>query len=878
MFPGPGEPSGVIQTASRAAARLRRAALAGGGAIAARWAAAAGGAWRRHEPLPARPLVSLASALVAGIAASLLLPLPPLACHGAAALALAAWCAVRRFRPDASALPLLLAVAAAGAAWGGARYRWFGADDLAWSLGDAPCPVVVEGRVVTAFQERDGGEAFAAAGLRGARPPVHEGVVLVERVRDGAVWRKAGGRAAVACDVAPPVLAPGARVRVWGRASRPAAPGNPGEFDRRARAREERRLSFIRASGAGAVERLEGGGRSWLATLAGRIRAAGGAALDRHVGPQRRGLAAALLLGRRATLPEETSASFLVTGTVHILSISGLHVALLAGGLLALTRAARVPHRPALVAVAAVTGLYMLVVGAETPVMRATLVVWLACLGAALGRRSGGLTALAAALVAVLAWHPAALLSTGTQLSFLSTAVLVGAASAVAARARDDDPIERLVERSRGPLERRLRVLGRGVLTATLVGAAVWLATAPLVAARFHLVSPVGLVLNPLVAPLVAVAMVGGFACILLAPASALLAGAAGRLCDGALGLVEAGVDLGARLPGAFSWVSGPPAWWVCGWYAGIAILLVALAPPRLARCSTWACAAALWACVGLALAWPAPAGGVLETFAASLGHGCGIVVRTPSGRVLLYDAGRMGSGAAAGRGVAALLWSAGIDRIDTLVVSHADTDHFNGVPDLLERFPVGRVVVPAALEASPAPAVAELLRVVRKAGVPLVAAAAGDEIALDPLCRVRVLHPAPTASADAPAADNETSLVLAVETAGRRVLLTGDLEGEALERFVAAGPGRCDVLVAPHHGSRASLSVPLLEATAPRWVIVSGAGGPRWPELERDWEAAAAGARVVRTEGAVHVSLTAAGTTASRYDSGRWETLGAGR
>lgn len=876
MASGTGEPTVVIQTACRALQRRWRAATACGGPIVAWWRATVGGAWLRHEPLPARPLVSLAAALAAGTAASLLLPLPPLACHLVAALALAAWLVAWRRGSRVSAVALVLAVAAAGAAWGGARYRWFGADDLAWSLGDTPHPVVVEGVVVAAFQERDGGESFASAGLRGGRPPVHEGMVRVERVRDGAVWRKAGGEAVVACDVAPVVSAPGQRVRVWGRASRPAAPGNPGEFDRRARAREERRLSFIRASGPGAVEVLGGASGPSLSTLAGRIRAAAGAALDRHVSPERRGLAAALLIGRRAALPEETSASFLVTGTVHILSISGLHVALLAGGLLGMLRGARVPHGPALVAVAGVTGVYMLVVGAETPVMRATLVVWLACLGGALGRRSGGVTALAAALVVVLAWHPAALLSTGTQLSFLSTAVLVGAAGVVAARAPGDDPIERLLERSRGPLERRLRALGRGVLAATLVGAAVWAATAPLVAARFHLVSPVGLVLNPLVAPLVAVAMVGGFACILLAPASALLAGAAGWLCDGALGLVEAGVGMGARVPGAFTWVSGPPAWWVAGWYAGLVILLVALAPPRLARLSTWAAAAALWAGVGVALAWPVRGAGVLETFAASLGHGCGIVVRTPSGRVLLYDAGRMGSGAAAGRGVAALLWNAGIDRIDTLVVSHADTDHFNGVPDLIERFPVGRVVVPAALEASAAPAVAELLRAVRSAGIPLVAAAAGDEIGLDPLCRVRVLHPDPHAGA--PAADNETSLVLAVETAGRRVLLTGDLEGEALERFVATGPGRCDVLVAPHHGSRASLSVPLLEATAPQWVIVSGAGGPRWPDLERDWIAAAGGARVVRTEGAVHVSLSAAGTTASRYDAGRWEPLGAGR
>jgi competence protein ComEC len=230
----------------------------------------------------------------------------------------------------------------------------------------------------------------------------------------------------------------------------------------------------------------------------------------------------------------------------------------------------------------------------------------------------------------------------------------------------------------------------------------------------------------------------------------------------------------------------------------------------------------------------------------------------------------------AAGRGLSAVLWSEGIGTIHTLVISHADTDHFNGVPDILDRFEVGRVVVPEAFLASRSPAVVEILARFAAARIPVSVASAGDEIPFDPLCRVRVLHPR-SAAVPAAATDNESSLVVSVESAGRRVLLTGDLEGGALDRFVATGPGRCDVLVAPHHGSPASLPPVLARATTPRWVIVSGAAGPRFDEVRLAYATAAGAdrpARVLRTEGAIRLRLTAAGTEGSQFLDGRWQAV----
>jgi len=240
----------------------------------------------------------------------------------------------------------------------------------------------------------------------------------------------------------------------------------------------------------------------------------------------------------------------------------------------------------------------------------------------------------------------------------------------------------------------------------------------------------------------------------------------------------------------------------------------------------------------------------------------------------MLYDAGRLGGPAAARRAVSGLVWSEGLRRIDTLVLSHADADHFNAVPDLITRFRFGRVVVPQAFLSSTAPSVIDLLARLSARRIPVVTAGRGDEFALSRWCRVRVLHPGPAIGL-VPRCDNQTSLVLAVESSGRRLLLTGDLEGQALRSLVAEGPGECDVLVAPHHGTRTSLPPEIARATAPRWVIVSGPGGRAWPEVAAAY-AATASAGVLKTgdEGALALSLSAAEVTAARFKNGRWRAV----
>lgn len=792
--------------------------------------------------------------------------------------------AYRTGRTWAAAALLMAAFGSVAAAWMVAAWSLFPADDLAWRLTERPEPVVLEGTVIAAPRPL----VPAGVDLATGQPSrsTHELTLRLGAIRDGRTWRPLAGRASVVVDGEPPVAPVGARLRVHGRASRPSPAGNPGEFDFRGRARGLRCLSILHCRDRSCLEPLaEDGTRvtgptEWWTRLAAPVaamRERGISILRSHLSAADAPLAEAMLLGNRESLPREASGAFLLSGTVHILSVSGLHVGILAVSLGWLLGQAGVPRVGMAVVVAACTGCYMLLVGAETPVVRATLVVWLACLALALGRRTATANALAAALMIVFAVGPDEIMRAGAQLSFLSTAVLLAALAGREGDRQRPDPIDRLIERSRGRLERMLRAFGFGLLRATAVGLAVWCVTTPLVAERFHVVSPVAILLNPLIGPLVAAAMACGFLCLVAGIAWEPAAVPFGWACDRLFGGLSGLVATAAAVPGGHLWCAGPPAWTVHVGYALLATLAWALPRAWAARPTPWLVFAAAWC--GLALATGAAGGRMpppesLAVTMVSLGHGSGILVESPDGRTLLYDAGRLGAPGAALRGVSAVLWDSRVDRIDHLVLSHADADHFNAVPGLIERFRVGEIIVSRAFLESPAPGVAAIRGLASRRGIPMREMAAGDALEFGDGCVARVLHPARGRRYDS---DNQSSLVLSVEGPGRSLLVTGDLEGEAIAEFARAQARRWDVLVAPHHGTRTSLP-PVLATVARPWLVLAGnAPSPSWPEVREAYsEAAATGGTVLATAdgGAVRVLLGRERIEASRYGPGGWRLV----
>jgi competence protein ComEC len=265
----------------------------------------------------------------------------------------------------------------------------------------------------------------------------------------------------------------------------------------------------------------------------------------------------------------------------------------------------------------------------------------------------------------------------------------------------------------------------------------------------------------------------------------------------------------------------GPAWWWVAVFYVGIVAAMIwgrRLAPRR------WQLAAvAAWILVGLAPPlvhiWTRDG---LSCSVVAVGHGECILLEGPHGETMLCDAGAMGSPEYATQTIASYLWSRGIMRLDGVVLSHADTDHYDALPGLLERFRVGAVYVsPVMFDSSGARAVQTLRESVERAGVPIHEVWSGNRLQFGPDASLLVMHPPKRGVVGD---DNANSVTVGVEYAGRRILLPGDLESPGLDDVMAEEPYHCDVLLAPHHGSRRSEPAKFAAWCTPAWVVMSSA------------------------------------------------------
>ncbi|MEZ6068423.1 MAG: MBL fold metallo-hydrolase [Planctomycetaceae bacterium] len=237
-----------------------------------------------------------------------------------------------------------------------------------------------------------------------------------------------------------------------------------------------------------------------------------------------------------------------------------------------------------------------------------------------------------------------------------------------------------------------------------------------------------------------------------------------------------------------------------------------------------WWQGTAAWTLLGLAVGlWPRSSAELRCSFL-SVGHGCAVLIEAPNGRTLLYDAGSFADGGRAADTIRHALWRSGRHQIDAVVISHADIDHYNGLRTLIDAVPVHTICFAVTfLDFSQRP-VAELCDAAAARGVPLRIVQAGDRLLLDPSLLIEVLHPARDFD---DTEDNADSVVLRVEYAGRSCLLTGDIEGAGLTKLLSGTPRRADIMLSPHHGSRAANPASLYGWCRPDYAIAS-TGDPR--------------------------------------------------
>jgi competence protein ComEC len=763
------------------------------------------------------PLFPLALLLTAGIVADRYADLPIGLSLLTAVLGLVAWVVTRGNRSPG--LPLVYlggAVLGVGAAyhhW----YRSIDANDVGTIATPDPQPARLRGKldeepVLIWYPPNDGLRSFARANPT-------QTVLRVQERRDGTDWMPASGRVRMVIAGRPEEpLHVGDEVEAVGRLVAPPTPSNPGEFDYAEHLRDQqiRSLLLVQKTADGVTRVAEGSSWSpagWVASLRGR----GDRALREAMPEGQAGVAAALLLGEGAAMSTEEWQQYIRTGVVHVLAISGQHLVILAGFLWFTLRVLGVRQSHGAWLVALVVFGYALLAGARPPVLRAAVMVGVACGSLILRRPALTANAFALAWIAVAIVNPSDLFDTGCQLSFLAVAVLYWGTRWLQ---HEPDPLERVIEASRPAWQRGLRGLARSIALSYAVTAVIWLAVAPLVAARYHLVSPIALLLGPPTVFLTTIALLAGFVLLFCAVACPLLVSPMASVTHWSLAACNGLVAAADRLP-LQVYVGDIPEWWLWGFYVGL--LGVLWLQPLRARWRWAVPAGAAWLCVGLIAATARPTGNELRCTFLAVGHGGCAVIETPDGRTLLYDAGALGGPDVARRQIAPFLWQRGIRRIDDVFLSHADLDHFNALPGILERFAVGRVIYTPSFAEKSSAGVLTVLDALRRHGVPTLVVAVGSQLSASKVT-LDVLHPP---SVGPEGAENERSLVLLVRHEGHSILLTGDLEKAGLDRVLNEPSPRPDIMMAPHHGSRLANTEALARWAQPR-VVVSCQGPPR--------------------------------------------------
>jgi competence protein ComEC len=622
--------------------------------------------------------------------------------------------------------------------------------------------------------------------------------------------------------------------------------------------------------------------------------------------PDDAGMLNAMLFGDRSRLTHALRLGFERTGSFHLFVVCGMHVALLAGGLLWLTRRLRLRPSVATAIVLALTTAYALLTGFGVPVQRALLMTAVYLLARILFRERNPLNALGAAALAVLIESPRALFEASFQMTFLAIVAIAGIAIPLGERSflpyayAAGGLGQRWKDTSLPPRFAQFRVMLRlwsdalaGLLGPSARGLPCVLILASLYAAELALIGliaeavmvlpmalyfhratvfalPANMISIPLVGLLAPLGVATFCATLLPPPAGSWLACIPAAATALLLHAITYAISLVSRHPSADLRVPGPVL--ARSLLAAACFGLCCWAVRRSRRYALTA--VAILPLAAAVVLWPSPPRvypNQLEVTAIDVGQGDSLLVVGPSGRAMLIDAGGPTGAAANAENasgsasfdvgeevVSPYLWSRQIRRLDVIALTHAHSDHIGGMPAALRNFRPRELWV--AVD-STAPAFRALLAEAAALNIPVRHLRAGDTLPWDSTT-ISVLAPAPTYTNLGPPVNND-SLVLRVQFDQSSALLEGDAEAASEHAMVARAttPGLANnnparigpdtLLKVAHHGSRTSSTPEFIALAAPQVAIVSVGrqntfGHPRPEVIAR---LAAAHARVYRTD-----------------------------
>ncbi len=764
------------------------------------------------EGLLRNPLAPVAVLATFGIILDRYAVIPWMAWIGLLIVGLGAWILSAR---KLGFIGLALSLAAVAALHHNVRRNVFPGDDIGFFITDEPQLLRVRGRLTDDPVHNPPAATNPLRSIQEADRTyaILEAETLVNEDGNTSV----SGLVALTLVGPRPLLRAGDVIEVMGWLHRPHGPNNPGERDHASSLLDQRirAVMLVRKLGDGVLTVRDRATWSWDSLLS-HVRLWSERKLDEQLPPAESAVAAALLLGDGKALTRDDWQKYIRTGVIHVLAVSGQHLAVLAGFVWVVLRITGVRRRPGAFMVALGLWFYSSLAGGRPPVMRSAVMATVFSGAIFLRRSAPPGNGFALAWLAVVFLNPADVFDPGCQFSFLCVAVLIWGFTPLFT-AKELDPLDILIDASRPAWERWGRAFLKTMMQLYALTFITGVAIMPLTAARYHLVSPVGFLIGPPAVFLASIALIAGFlqllTSLLLPPLAGLIAIATRWSLTGLIWLV----DVADKLPYGHFYVGEIPLWWLVGFYLLIAALLWLPIPTR-----RNVVALAIWIVVGIGSTFvESQPDGLRVTFLA-VGHGGATVIETPDGRTILVDCGSATGPDITKRIIAPYLWHRHIRRIDEVFITHGDLDHYNGLPALLERFTVGQVSITPSFSEKPTPGVHATLQAIADAKIPTRIIKAGDHFSAGDVS-FEVLHPPATGP---PGPENARSMVMLVGHAGHTIALTGDLDLEGRTMVMSNSRPRIDVWMAPHHGGRTASPTELAAWARAGLVVAHNATG----------------------------------------------------
>ena len=639
-------------------------------------------------------------------------------------------------------------------------------------------------------------------------------------------------------------------------------------------------------------------------------------------GEENGALLAAMLLGERTFLSEETQSLYKAAGALHVIAVSGLHISLLGLGLYRLLRRIFASQAPAAVISVLCMAAYVFLVGNPPSAVRAFIMFAMGLLAGYWKRTLDTPTALSLSAAIILMGNPFYIGQSSFLLSFLAILAisvfqpalkeclalinpyhfplfrLLGSRQTWRLHLLDSRKSWRLCllgsrkswrlcllgsrqtwrlrhldpQKVPGVCHELLKKVGNGLLSSF----SVWIVTLPVQLFFFSEVSLFGIFFNLLIIPLMGVILLLGIAGLFLKEISHLFAFLTGSaftdleitvisICRYAEGIFFAIIKAGGSLADRLSftmWTPGKPVYGKM--LLAFCLLLLFCLLGKLSENGRtfpekfWKYRLGILLGVILLLAGY-PAHNLQITFL-DVGQGDGICMELPDGRVYLMDGGSSDVSKVGNYRLVPFLKAKGIRKIDAVFLSHGDADHINGIAELLEekQISIDGVCLPAGAEQEE---FAEIKDLARARNISVRTIQAGDFWENNGT-KFWCLNPA-----DVTESGNAASVVLYMEYQNFSMLLTGDLEGEG-EKSVAAllrsnAITGISVLKVAHHGSKNSTKEEFLLQCSPAVAVISCGerntyGHPHKETLERLNDM---GTAVYRTDCSGAVQITVSGS-----------------